>query len=58
MNRSLTVAAVAILAASTLPGALAIANADDTREMRTFPVGGEPKEYCPVHSPFRPGAND
>lgn len=32
MNRSLTVAAVAILAASTLPGALAIANADDTRE--------------------------
>jgi penicillin-binding protein 1A len=31
---------------------------DDVREMRTFPVGGEPKEYCPVHSPFRPGAND
>lgn len=31
---------------------------DDVREMRTFPVGGEPKDYCPIHSPFRPGAND
>ena len=32
MNRSLTAAAVAILAGSILPGTVAIAHADDTRE--------------------------
>ncbi len=28
---------------------------DDVREVRTYPIGQEPKEFCPVHSPFRPG---
>jgi penicillin-binding protein 1A len=28
---------------------------DDVREVRTFPQGQEPKEFCPLHSPFRPG---
>ena len=28
------------------------------REMRTFAKGREPKEYCPVHSPFRPGGGN
>ena len=28
------------------------------REIRTFARGSEPKEYCPVHSPFRPGGGD
>ncbi len=28
---------------------------EDAREVRYFPPGGEPKEFCPIHSPFRPG---
>jgi penicillin-binding protein 1A len=28
---------------------------DDVREVRTYPQGQEPKEFCPTHSPFRPG---
>ncbi|MBP9898667.1 MAG: hypothetical protein KBF28_09875, partial [Gemmatimonadales bacterium] len=28
---------------------------DDVREVRTYPQGQEPKEFCPLHSPFRPG---
>ncbi len=28
---------------------------DDLREVRTYPLGQEPKEFCPLHSPFRPG---
>jgi penicillin-binding protein 1A len=27
----------------------------DMREIRYFPPGGEPKEFCPLHSPFRAG---
>ena len=26
------------------------------REMRMFAKGTEPKEFCPIHSPFRPGS--
>ena len=53
MNRSLTVAAVAILAASTLPGALAIANADDTREMPIQVVTIEAKVRLVSTTDFR-----
>ena len=28
------------------------------RETRTYARGTEPKEYCPVHSPFRPGGGN
>ncbi len=28
---------------------------EDTREIRYFAPGTAPKEFCPVHSPFRPG---
>jgi penicillin-binding protein 1A len=28
---------------------------EDTREVRYFPPAMVPKEFCPVHSPFRPG---
>ncbi len=28
---------------------------EDTREIRYYPPGAAPKEFCPVHSPFRPG---
>lgn len=27
----------------------------DQREVRYFPPGGEPGEFCPIHSPFQPG---
>ena len=27
-------------------------------EMRSFPPGGEPTEYCPIHTPFGPGQTD
>lgn len=28
---------------------------EDVRETRYFAPGSEPKEFCPLHSPFRPG---
>ncbi len=28
---------------------------EDVRETRYFAPGSEPREYCPLHSPFRPG---
>jgi penicillin-binding protein 1A len=28
---------------------------DDVRETRFYPPGAEPREYCPIHSPYRVG---
>ena len=28
---------------------------EDSREIRYYAPGTAPKEFCPVHSPFRPG---
>lgn len=31
---------------------------DDARETRYYPPGAEPKEFCPIHSPYRVGDTD
>ncbi len=30
----------------------------DMVEIRYYPPGGEPREFCPIHSPYRPGDTD
>lgn len=30
----------------------------DLVEIRYFPPGGEPRDFCPIHSPYRPGDTD